>query len=247
MTDNAKTNRRLGIKVPRSTLLPPYLMINDYFVEYTNSIDAVYGPLVDSKAAIISGIRNMWVQNPDTEAHIQDATIIPNDAWSMPERAIVVQQVNLLGMKLQNAGVVSDDAYQTISRFVGQYWFGKGTYGFIDFINYCLSSNLIVQNLWTEDYQSFFPEGDPVIGTPVWEGGTWYPTTHVLISVVDGLGTLDITTLQSFFYEIANYNLVLQAVDSVYNVPIVAHQADDAASIVALALYVDTEITISSY
>ncbi len=247
MTDDAKTNRRLGIKVPRSTLLPPYLMVNDYFVEYTNAIDDVFGRLVDSKAAIISNLRNMWVQNPDTEALIQEAQIIPNDAWSMPERAIVVQQVNLLGMKLQNAGIVSDDAYQTISRFVGQYWYGKGTYGFIDFINYCLSSNLQVTLLWTQNYEDFLPEGDAGIGTPVWEGGTWYPTTHVLISVVDGLGTLDIATLQSFFYEIANYNLVLQAVNSVYNVPIVANQADDNAVIVALGLYVDTDVTISSY
>ncbi len=245
--DSAKTNRRLGIKVPRSTLLPPYLLINDYFVEYTNAIDAVFGPDVDDKIAVIASLRNMWVQNPTTEESVIDHTIITKDEWSAPERSIVVKQVNMLGMKVQNAGVISDDAYQTISRFVGMYWFGKGTGAFVDFINYCLSSDLRVKNMWTEDYIDFYAEGDGTIGTPIWEGGTWYPTTHVTIEANGGLQDLDIFTLQSFFYEIANYNLVLQAIEQSFDMPIVSSKDSEVADIVALGMVATNSFVIANF
>lgn len=245
--DNAKTNKRLGIKVPRSTLLPPYLLVNPYYVEYADSIDAVLGPEVDDKIAIISNIRNMWVQNPTTEESVQAHTLISPDEWSVPERAIVVQQANLLGMKLRNAGVVSDDAYQTITRFVGQYWFGKGTGAFIEFINYCLSSDLELSLMWTENYVDFFEEGDISIGTPVWDGGTWYPTTHVTITANGGLGDLSIFTLQSFFYEIANYNLVLLAIDASFKMPIVDSVGLTDANVLAAGLYCECDVPIANF
>jgi hypothetical protein len=57
---------------------------------------------------------------------------------------------------------------------------------------------------------------------------------------------LDINTLVSFFYEIANYNLVLYSVDEEFDMPI----TDDPtlvrtdAQIVALGLWEDVLITI---
>jgi len=247
--DSYKQNKRLGIKVPRSTLLPPYLLINDYFTDYANSMDAVYGPLVDDKITAVSNLRNMWVQNPDMELTIQEKEMVDVSQWTVPERDIVVKQVNMLGMKLMNAGIVTDASYQTIARFVGIYWFEKGTEAFIEFINYCLRSDLRVHNLWTENYVDFLPEGDAGIGTPIWDGGTWYPTTHVEIEAKGGLKGLDIRTLQSFFYEIANYNLVLRSIDSSFDMYIVDRFEPDhiTADIVAIAGYVVNEIAISNF
>ncbi|HDX9309646.1 TPA: hypothetical protein ROX13_004892, partial [Escherichia coli] len=74
----------------------------------------------------------------------------------------------------------------------------------------------------------------------------WYPTTHVQLIAKGGLGDLDINTLVSFFYEIANYNLVLYSVDEEFDMPI----TDDPtlvrtdAQIVALGLWEDVLITI---
>jgi len=247
MDDSYKENQRLGIKVPRSTLLPPYLSTNPYFVGYTDAIDAVMGPAVDDKIAIISNIRNMWIQNPQTETYVDTQQLMPTETWSTPDRDLVVHQVNMLGMNLHNAGVVSDDAYQTIARFVGLYWFGKGTYAFMDFINYCLQTNLQVQNQWTENYSDFFSEGDPAIGTPIWEGGTWYPTTHVLIEAYGGFQGLDIRTLQSFFYEIANYNLVLLAIDASFNLNVVDSVTLTTADIVGMAGFGMENVVIANF
>lgn len=247
MEESYKQNQRDGIKIPRSTLLPPYLSQNPYFVAYTDAIDAVMGPAVDDKISVIQNIRNMWVQNPQTEVFVESEQLIPADEWSLPDRDLVVKQVNMLGMNLHNAGVVSDDAYQTIARFVGIYWFGKGTQGFMDFINYCLGSDLQIQNQWTQDYVTFVSEGDPSIGTPIWEGGTWYPTTHVLIEAYGGLGGLDIRTLQSFFYEIANYNLVLIAIDASFNLKVVDAVTRETADIVGMALFGMENVVIANF
>jgi hypothetical protein len=246
--ESAKERKRLGITVPRSTLLPPYMITNPYFVAYTDAMDAVYGPTVDAQLRTLENIRNMWVQNPETETYVDEGSIIPKDTWSFPDRDLVVKQVNMLGLKLQTAGVVSDDAYQTISRFVGIYWFEKGTQAFIEFINYCLSSDLRVFNMWTQDYEEFYNEGDSAIGTPIWEGGTWYPTTHVTIEAKGGLKGLDILTLQQFFYEIANYNLVLRAIDAnfdMYIVPDVPGATE--ANIVAVAIVEDRQLVLSNF
>lgn len=246
--ETAKWRQRHGITVPRSTLLPPYLASNNYFVEFCDAMDAVYGPTVDSQLRTLSNIRNMWVQSPDTEKHVDLAELIPTQDWSTPVRDLVVKQVNSLGLKLQTAGIVTDDAYQTIARFVGLYWFGKGTYKFMDFMNFCLSSDFRVYNMWTTDYVTFVPEGDASIGTPIWEGGPWYPTTHVLIEAKGGLKGVDILTLQQFFYEVANYNLVLYAIDANFDMWIVPDVPDATeANIVAMGLANEFQVVLSNF
>jgi hypothetical protein len=193
----------------------------------------------------------MWVTNPAMEnsLYTNPAQLVPFGSWSQPERALLVKQVNMLGMKLQSAGIISDDGYQAIARWVGMYWFGKGTQAFIDFINYSLSSSLAVAKLWTSDYKNFLQEGDPGIGTPIWEGGEWYPTTTVEIVAAGGLTNIDIPTLVNFFYEIANYNLVLQAITITYNMWI----TDDPtlvrtdAEVVAVGLWMVENIVISNF
>lgn len=246
---NPVENKRLGYRTPRSILLPPYLASNPYFVEYMDAVDSVFESTVDIPTEILGDLRNMWVSNPALETtYVDEAQLIPFEAWSQPEREILVKQVNMLGMKLMNAGIISNDSYQAIARWVGAYWFGKGTQSFINFINYCLSSSLQITRLWTQDYVHFFNDGDSAIGTPIWEGGAWYPTSHVAIVAKGGLQGLDIATLISFFYEIANYNLVLYSVDISFDMWI----TDDSqlirtdAEVVAMGIWANNEIVLSN-
>jgi hypothetical protein len=249
-TTDVKEALRLGYRIPRDILLPPYLYVNDYFREFAEAIDNVFEPLVDIKTEILGDLRNMWVTNPTLESNqIAKSVLIPFEAWSQPERELLVKQVNMLGMKLRSAGIISDDSYQQIARWVGMYWFGKGTQAFIDFINYCLSTSLEVIKLWTEDYKTFVPAGSSSIGTPIWEGGTWYPTTHVRINAAGGLKNIDMQSLINFFYEIANYNLVLESINLVYNLWITDDPtfARTDAEIVAVGMWMREGIVISNF
>ncbi len=242
---------RLGYRAPREILLPPYMRSNPYFQDLMDSVDSVFETMVDTKTEILGDLRIMWVTNPALENSLYEnpAQLIPFESWSQPERALLVQQVNMLGMKLRSAGIISDDGYQAIARWVGMYWFAKGTEAFINFINYSLSSNLTVVKLWTSDYIHFLPEGDPGIGAPIWEGGTWYPTTTVDIISSGNLTNIDIPTLVNFFYEIANYNLVLQAITIEFNLWI----TDDPdlirtdAEVVAVGLWLVENVVISNF
>jgi len=222
----------------------------------------VFSTTVDEPTETLGYLRDMWPTDPYVETNyiyanpidylennVPVVQMIPFDAFPQFERPILVKQVNALGMKLQSAGLITNDQYQIISRWVGQYWFGKGTQSFIDFINYCLSSSLTVQTLWTEDYSTFWPAGSSEIGTPIWDGGTWYPTSQVTITAQGGLGSIDPTDLITFFYEIANYNLVLQALVISFDMWI----TDDPnlvrtdAEIVAIGLWAVNSIVISNF
>jgi hypothetical protein len=195
----------------------------------------------------------MWPTDPDLEQQIYNNALddnpqmLSNDQWPQFERQIVVKQVNALGLNLQSAGLINNTQYQQISRWAGQYWFGKGTQSFIDFMNYCLGTSLTVVPLWTEDYTKFVPVNEA--GTPIWEGGTWYPTSHVQIEVQGYLSALSPLDLSTFFYEIANYNLVLQAIDLRFDLNIVdtLNAGETTASIVALGMWADNVIVMTNW
>jgi len=234
-SDSAR-NRREYYRLPRSILLPPYLNVNPYFVQYMDSVDEVFDGSVEDKIEGIRNLRNMWVTTSDTEGMISDSQMIEFVDWGGPDRATVVSQVNLLGMKLANANLVDENSYRTLSRFLGLYWFGKGKDSAVDFLNFCLGTEFEIARLFTKDYKRFYEEGDSDIGSMVYDDppGEWYPTTHVRLTVPGGY-RVDPITIANFFYEIANYNLVLELLQAFYDATITSFDSDTHASIVCVA------------
>ena len=213
--------KRLGYRYPRSILLPPYLLNNNFFSDYTDAIDEVLGSAVDEKTDILTNIRNMWPTDPDLEQKILDGQLLNPDDWPTSEQELVMRQLNFLGVQLGAPTILFDRiAYAQMCRFLGLYWMEKGKGSFIEFINFCTGSQYVIKNLWTKDYANFYPEGDEAIGTPIWEGGEWYPTTHVQLININGTASETLTLISKLFDEIANYNLVLYGIDSLFILPI---------------------------
>jgi len=228
----AEQNRRAFVKLPRSILLAPYLFMNQYFVDYADSIDRVFDYNVEAKVDALNSMRNMWVSTKTMEAKVTSGEMIDFIDWGGPERAMIVSQVNLLGMKLQNAGVVSESGYRALAKFLGSYWFGKGKNAAIDFLNFCLGSGLTISPLVTQDYVNFYSPTDSTVGAYIYDTspGPWFPTTHVIITMPDQYG-VDPVTLGSFFYEICNYNLVLHAISIAIKTLIVTEDNSTFANI----------------
>lgn len=228
-------NKRQFYKLPRSILLAPYLATNPYFVDYANAIDSVFDYVLEARTDALTQLRNMWVTTKALEQKIQNSEMIDFIDWGGPERAMVVQQVNLLGMKLANAGVVSDGAYRAIAKYLGMYWFGKGKSAAIDFLNFCLGGGLSITKLVTQDYIHFYPETSTTVGAYIYDDppGPWFPTTHVQIAMPTSYG-VDPPTLGSFFYEICNYNLVLYAISQTIALPVLSWDSTTQANIVVL-------------
>lgn len=101
---------------------------------------------------------------------------------------------------------------------------------------------------WDNKYHNLTREavdGTPP-GLPIWDGGNWFPTTHVEIIANGGLSTISIETLSEFFYEIANYNLVLNSVDADYKMIVSPDGETPATRILAAGLVVDNTIVTST-
>lgn len=223
-----KTAKREGIRMARSIVLPPYLASNAFFVDWLDCMDQLFETTVDDKIEVIKNIRNMWVTNPQLEQKVVAQEMIKQTDWSVPEQAIVLKQLNMLGLQLSTPTVMFDEySFMNFCRFLGYYWLQKGTHTFMDFVNFCTGTQFVIKNCWTENYVDFYPEGSEEIGTPIWEGGTWYPTTHVVFQSINPT-TTDVNMLGQLFYEIANYNLVLYSIDSIYNLPITNDPSGDS-------------------
>lgn len=157
LPDDPDELRTGNYRLPKSVLLPPYLANNPYFVEYTDAIDKVFDSPVESKLEALKSIRDMWVTSKDAEVKILAGEMLDISQWGGPDHSTVVQQVNLLGLKLSTAELVDEVSYRTLAKFAGSYWFDKGKRSTVDFLNFCLGTKLEITPLWTRDYVSFSP------------------------------------------------------------------------------------------
>lgn len=206
-----KENKRLGYRLPTKVILPQYLVSNPFFEDFFDAVDQVYDRYVYPQIDALANVRNMWYSNPYVEQKILDNSLINLSDWSIPANEVVVKQLSTLGLTLgQSAGLFTTENFLSLCRHLGQFWYEKGTDKFMDFVNFCCGTHFQMKNLWTENYSDFYPEGDAHIGTPIWEGGTWYPTTHVEFTTTDL--NADPLLISILFSEIANYNLVMYTV-----------------------------------
>ena len=224
-TQSPAQNLRLGVKLPRSILLAPYLGTNPYFVDYTKTIDELWDWTIEARLESLKNLRVLYAPGPHAETLIAAGSVLQFHDWSGPDRATVVNQVNLLGLKLQSAGLADERSYRALHKFVGSYWYEKGRSSTVDFLNFCLGESLVIENLWSKDYVNFLPEGNSGIGAKITDTvpGPWFPTTHVRLRAVGAFNSINSQTLGRFFYEIANYNLVLESIAQLYTVNIIGN------------------------
>ncbi len=200
----------------RQVLLPPYLEDQETWKGLLDSIDKVFKPEIDDATEYLSRLRDTWIISDEMEEKIQQGKLIDNTEWSRYEKEILIRQANQLGFDFKESNILSNDDYERITRNLGTYWYGKGTPSFINFLGFVLNSVITVKNLWSNNgvspksYGNFLPEGDSGIGTPVWQGGEWFPTTHVEVGFNPfKFANTSVSKLVALFYALANYNLVI--------------------------------------
>ncbi len=271
------------VRLPRSILLAPYLLTNPYYIDFTDGIDTVMD-YTETQQEGLSNLRDVWVLGKDAEGkNYIDSSFDGGAAFDT-----LVQQVNLLGFRLTSPMSLNDQTFRIMSKWLGRYWFEKGTEAFINFASFCLNIPLDVDVLWTRDYVNFiserelakrlrpitkpdkvyFSDFDPLINTEfVQAGGTeeellswslpainsqtlihstvggrtggvgqplsvmanitsggstivggagpYFPTTHIRVRTdVSSMVKFGVEALTHMFYEVDNFNLVIESVDS---------------------------------
>lgn len=218
----------------RSVLLPPYMEGVPIWQDLITIIDSVFESEVDDPTMWLAKLRFLWIQTSSAIDKTANGELLAATDFELPEKEILIKQAKQLGFDYEETDQLSSDDYQRIVRNIALFWYSKGKPNFIDFLGFVLNTACKVENLWSNSadasawntYGTFLPEGDAGIGTAVWNGGTWFPTTHVDI-VIDPFKFLSpqLTKLVNLFYSIANYNLVLREVVLEGNLYI--HSVDD--------------------
>ena len=203
----------------RKVLLPPY-MESEPWIELVESIDEVLKDKIDDPTIWLSRLRDLWILKDQAADKIESGEMLAPTDFELPEKELLVRQANMLGFDFKEADLITAEDYQRIARNLALFWYGKGKPNFINFMGFVLNSALSIVNLWStqgptyEEYGPMLPEGDPGIGTPIWQGGAWFPTTHVRVTFDPfKFSATPMAKLIALFYAIANYNLVLDRID----------------------------------
>jgi hypothetical protein len=203
--------------INRTILVPEHLEHNQVWEDLMTEVNIAF-------TAIDQGISDMGLLRKPIDTG--DSIFASNrtagkltrlDAIRTLERSLTVQSCNNLGFTFKTSNVLDAEDYTRIAINLGAYYAStKGTQGWQNFLAFCLNAVFTVEQLWTTDYVTFVTEGSA--GTPVWDGGAWYPTTHVNLSYAGEFSGLTSATIQDFFYYFANINLVLESISVDYMV-----------------------------
>lgn len=198
----------------RENLLVNYLADNPVWRELIQIFEEAWGDQADDLTQQLSEIRDLHRLEADGKAKVAAGQMLDMGDLSLFDRQTMVRICTMLGFGYPNLNdrLFNTEDYLRIAQNIADYYKEQGTDAFIRFFGYCLASRFELKPTWTEDYLEFYPEGDPNIGTPIWEGGTWYPTSHVQFFVeLEQANRVNPDDFRDFFYYIAPINLVLLA------------------------------------
>lgn len=188
----------------RSILLPDSLN-TEVWRTLMDAVDYVWKDSIDSKILDIARINEVIRFHTTDDLQLTSESLI-----DVMDRETSIKKLNSLGLSLRSTDGLSDKALTRLCANISKYWFEKGSKRFIPFLSYTLGVRLKVVQLYTNNYTTFLEEGDSGIGTSVYDGGTWYPTSHVNVYIDPS--TLVETDLQSFtdiFFCVVPYTLVV--------------------------------------
>jgi len=211
----------------------------------------VFAPNVDEPIDNLGKLRDLYVLNPtSTDTPIQTGQLFTEASLDNFDSTTIIRQLNFLGLPISESSIFSDARFARFKRNISQFWYSKGTHTLQDFLSYCLNSKISVERLWTDDYVTFIPESAVPLGQRVYESstGSYYPTTHVRVGFNPStFGPVSIKSFIKFFYDVCNYDLVVQSVISEDYVPITEPSLTASRTGVGMAYVRVNEQLLSTY
>lgn len=201
--------------VPREPSLADFLNNtplegNPAWTDYLEALDFIESNNAEQK---IKKLQNVRMINSDTD------------------ESIVRLTCQLLGFDLSSdIYTLSAGGILKIATQLSAYSEHSSTPDFTKFFDFVLNSKTEVSYLWTKDYESFHP--DPM-GPTLLDGGEWYKTTHVTLSVelrseqaiIDEVfklrdGKSIASKIKDVFYEFAPLTLVIDSLLLAHPMPV---------------------------
>ncbi len=142
---------------------------------------------------------------------------------ALQDRKTLIDQSRLLGLDYYS-DYLKDEDLARVADYISQYWPKNGQPEFIRFIGFVKSLSLEMEQLWTRDKGDNATSDDPQISQydvleprdsgmqEIWNGGVWYPTSHVEITYDALLSSNIDDDLILLFYTLAPIHLVLERI-----------------------------------
>lgn len=214
--------------MPYRDLLPPY-MNHQAWADFADAIEETFGTKCEPALKALKYLRTLYPGettpplgpqaesiDPSTLAGKVDlkTMLVPEDFLAF-DTVTETRRLNMLGLHISDPTLLDAGTMQRLVQNIAQFWFSKGRSNIMEFLAFCLNADISIKPLWSNDYVKFYEEGSPTIGVPVWKGGSWYPTTHVrLVFNPAKYPNVTFRALSQLFYDLSNYNLVLDTINS---------------------------------
>lgn len=184
----------------------------EYYSVFPDGFDLSYLiPSVFMQIDFWSDLLTSWADVANTNLNQPIEALLHIRDPEVQSTAFKALHSEMMGYEMP-ASIMTDGAYNRLNRGIGEYLWAQGSDTFIQFLGYVCGIKLTLMRLWTEDYVNF--SASPGQNNTVFEGGTWYPTTHVGVIVESNPNATDVVALTDSvltqkFYEEAPIDLIL--------------------------------------
>lgn len=184
---------RVGLRTKRSILMPPTLKNNPHFVDLIDSIDEAFDQH-ELQAQALFEIRNPFALTVEGEQKVSNGCMVDNRDFLVTD--VINRQVEFLGVSAETVEHIHADALQVMFQNLGSYWVTKDMQGSVEFINYCLGTDIEVCQLWGDGKNSYEESG---------------PGRHLTNTVlVKNPASAGLELFSKLFQEVCSYTLVLK-------------------------------------
>lgn len=190
------------------------------WTQLCEAIDEVFSEEIAPYVKGLKDIRSRYIE-PE-QSLLESRSMIDDSEYTVFDPITSRLRLNFLGLQLSNPSIVTDAGLNQFARHIGQFWFEKGMANTGDFIGFCMGASVEIKHLWAEidvvgDRYLSFAEHADVIGNTFDVGGSYYPTTHVRMHFdAANFDTMLLPILSTLFYDVSNYNLVLEDMATAY-------------------------------
>lgn len=187
-------------------LMAEYLQENPTWYDMLQAIDALWLDL-----GIAQSIKQLTKarQPIDLATLASDTTLLDTTNIKTQDRDTLIMIASSLGFNFAESSILEDQDYVRICRHIGDYFLNdtQGVY-WLDFLGWCLNTRFSMERLWTQDYKTFVTKSE--IGTPVYKGGTWFPTNQIKVYYdLAKFNGVSAKTVYDFLNQFSSVNTVL--------------------------------------
>lgn len=173
--------------------MPSELKDNPFWANFGKAVGDVLDVFVESPRRQLRGIHNVE---------------------QLP-KSFGLLNVRQKGINFHSDKLTTEDV-ERLASFVGMYWPGSASREFDKFFSYFLNVRVDLTQLYNDapDFAlQYNPFQEKPLGRVLWEGGEWWPTSHVKAAFdVENNPNLNVKDLIDLFYRLAPIQLVLQRV-----------------------------------